>query len=420
MEPSSNLSCEPSDKNNILFYIIIIASAFIIIVIIAMALMWLKTYRKLMRTIRTLQCSKLQSTEHVSSPDAEADSLEQRTTSVKVLTVKLEQTNPSSSVLARSKTTPASRSLSRREQMDCQFNKADLSLQQLIKTGPEGVFYKANMIHSTINGHSTFTCKIFKKGSSRRQMEREVSVMQKLGTHKNLLQLLDWDITGTPCMLVMEYVAHGTLHSFLQVNQERLSNDKDLQQLFTITAYHIAHAMRHLSSRMILHCDLALRNILVNSFPREVKIAEFGLAREMTRRWSRHSSCKKECKERIPSRWYPPEYFKNDVYGFKGDVWAFGIVIWEMQTFGALPYPNLNTSEEVARYVCAGHRNAEPDQCRPEMLQMMKDCWLEPYSLRPSFMDIVRVIENILENDHDYVAMDPNSQMNVQIYCNDD
>lgn len=33
-------------------------------------------------------------------------------------------------------------------------------------------------------------------------------------------------------------------------------------------------------------------------------------------------------------RWYPPEYFKNNYYSFKGDVWAFGIVLWEMQMFG--------------------------------------------------------------------------------------
>lgn len=38
--------------------------------------------------------------------------------------------------------------------------------------------------------------------------------------------------------------------------------------------------------------------------------------------------------QRVPLRWYPPEYFKSHFYSFKGDVWAFGIVLWEMQTFG--------------------------------------------------------------------------------------
>ncbi|XP_015240495.1 PREDICTED: tyrosine-protein kinase CSK-like isoform X2 [Cyprinodon variegatus] len=70
---------------------------------------------------------------------------------------------------------------------------------------------------------------------------------------------------------------------------------------------------------------------------------------------------------RVPLRWYPPEYFKNNYYSFKGDVWAFGIVLWEMQTFGTLPYPNLETSEEVVFHICMGHKNTNPEGCRAEM-----------------------------------------------------
>lgn len=40
----------------------------------------------------------------------------------------------------------------------------------------------------------------------------------------------------------------------------------------------------------IIHCDLALRNVMVNKFPWEVKVAEFGLARDLTRMASRRSS----------------------------------------------------------------------------------------------------------------------------------
>lgn len=38
-----------------------------------------------------------------------------------------------------------------------------------------------------------------------------------------------------------------------------------------------------------MHCDLALRNIMVNKFPWEVKLGEFGLARDMTSMASRRS-----------------------------------------------------------------------------------------------------------------------------------
>lgn len=128
--------------------------------------------------------------------------------------------------------------------------------------------------------------------------------------------------------------------------------------------------------------------------------------------------------QRVPLRWYPPEYFKSHFYGFKGDVWAFGIVLWEMQTFGewearggagnpqtwvtmcgqesvfdlfttgvaclpdeaadfslaeikqpwlnvsvsgTLPYPNLETSEAVVYHISIGHKNKNPEGCRPEM-----------------------------------------------------
>ncbi|PWA32432.1 hypothetical protein CCH79_00018795, partial [Gambusia affinis] len=234
----------------------------------------------------------------------------------------------------------------------------------------------------------------------------EICIMRKLVQHKNILQLLDWNTSEQPCILIMEYVSYGTLRTFLQTNRVHLSADPELQSLLTIASYHIALAMQHLSSKMIIHCDLALRNIMVNKFPWEVKLAEFGLARDLSRMVSRRSSRWRSPRPRVPLRWYPPEYFKNNYYSFKGDVWAFGIVLWEMQTFGTLPYPNLETSEEVVFHICMGHKNTNPEGCRPEMLHIMRDCWQEPYTLRPAFTDIVSMLENIIEADADYVDVE--------------
>ncbi|KAI5626750.1 fibroblast growth factor receptor-like 1-like, partial [Silurus asotus] len=277
--------------------------------------------------------------------------------------------------------------------------RTDLNLIQLIKAGREGAFYKARMLRGTCKGHSLVTCKIAKEGVTSKQMETEVSIMRKLVYHKNVLQLLDWNTAEEPYVLIMEFVSYGTLRSFVQTHQDKLSADPEIQNLFAIASYHIALAMEHLRSKMVVHCDLALRNILVSRFPWEIKVAEFGLARDLTRMRSRRSTRKKQHRERVPLRWYPPEYFRNSYYSFKGDVWAFGIVLWEMQTFGSLPYPNLETSDQVVYHICAGARNVGPDSCRPEILQIMKDCWLEPYTARPSFNDLVRILESIIEND---------------------
>ncbi|XP_041655377.1 tyrosine kinase receptor Cad96Ca [Cheilinus undulatus] len=286
------------------------------------------------------------------------------------------------------------------------FTKSDLNLLQLIKAGKEGVFYQARMARGTCKGHSMFTCKISKEGVRPKHVESEVSIMRKLVHHKNILQLLDWNTVEEPYILIMEYVSYGTLRTFLQTNRVHLSADQELQSLLTIASYHIALAMQHLHAKMIIHCDLALRNIMVNKFPWEVKVGEFGLARDLSSMASRRSSRWKNPRQRVPLRWYPPEYFKNNYYSFKGDVWAFGIVLWEMQTFGTLPYPNLETSDAVVYHICVGHKNTNPEGCRPEMLHIMRDCWLEPYTMRPSFPDIVSMLENIIENDADYVDVE--------------
>ncbi|KAG5843423.1 hypothetical protein ANANG_G00150800 [Anguilla anguilla] len=377
-------------------YSLIGVTAFFAVVMALLVLLWLVKYRSLMRTIRELRGE--QQLQNIPPPDTPAP--------VDTVTVTLGQATPSDSPLQRQKSKSASRSLWKPSQANPRFTKADLSLMQLIKAGKEGVFYKAKMTRGTCKGHSLFTCKITKEGVSAKRVKSEVSIMRKLGHHKNVLQLLDWNTTEDPYVLILEYVSCGTLRSFVQAHRDRLSSDSELQNLFTVAAYHIALAMDHLRAKMVVHCDLALRNIMVNSFPREVKVAEFGLARDLTRMSSRRSTRKKRRGERVPLRWYPPEYFRSNYYSFKGDVWAFGIVLWEMQTFGTLPYPNFESSEEVIAHICAGHKNADPENCRPELLQVMSDCWLEPYTLRPSFCDIIQILEAVLEDDMDYVDVD--------------
>ncbi|KAG7478847.1 tyrosine kinase receptor Cad96Ca-like [Solea senegalensis] len=357
-----------------------------------------KRYRSLTRTIRELQATKLAlqpvSRQEASIAPARPVGEEEE-----------EELQPQTLLQKSSIVRSSSKKRWKGLHQAPRFTKLDLNLLQLIKAGKEGVFYQARMTRGTCKGHNMFTCKISKEGVRLKQVEAEVSIMRKLMHHKNILQLLDWRTTEEPYILIMEYVSYGTLRTFLQTNKSLLSADPELQSLLTIASYHIALAMQHLRSKMIVHCDLALRNIMVNRFPWEVKVAEFGLARDLSRLTSRHSSRWRN-PHRVPLRWYPPEYFKNNYYSFKGDVWAFGIVLWEMQTFGTLPYPHLETSEAVVYHICIGHKNTNPEGCRPEILHIIQDSWLEPYTLRPSFTDIVRMFENIIENDADYVDVE--------------
>ncbi|XP_054901468.1 tyrosine kinase receptor Cad96Ca isoform X2 [Poeciliopsis prolifica] len=344
------------------FYVILGVLCFILLLFTVLGAVFLTKYRALVRTVRMQQGSKfiLRHLPQIETPvvtptvqSVENDEQLPPETPLRITTVRL-----------------SSKRLWKGLQQEPRFTKSDLTLLQLIKSGKEGVFYQARMSRGTCKGHSMFTCKISKEGVRPKHVDMEICIMRKLVHHKNILQLLDWNTSEQPSILIMEYVSYGTLRTFLQTNRVHLSADPELQSLLTIASYHIALAMQHLRSKMIVHCDLALRNIMVNKFPWEVKLAEFGLARDLSRMASRRSTRWRSPQPRVPLRWYPPEYFKNNYYSFKGDVWAFGIVLWEMQTFGTLPYPNLETSEEVVFHICMGHKNTNPEGCRPEILHV--------------------------------------------------
>ncbi|XP_070987594.1 fibroblast growth factor receptor homolog 1 [Oncorhynchus clarkii lewisi] len=388
-------------------YLLIGVCLLTVLVFIVLGTLWLKKYRSLERTIRDLRGGRPLGNV-LSTPDSPLLSPASPSPYPVTLTEKLGKEDPEEQTsLQRNKNrSVTNRLLWRPPQQGPRFTKADLSLLQLIKAGKEGVFYKARMTRGTCKGHGMFTCKITKEGVTPKRMEMEVSIMRKLVHHKNILQLLDWNTTEEPYVLIMEFVSYGTLRRFLQTHKDDLTSDPELQSLLTIASYHIALAMEHLRSKMVVHCDLALRNIMVSRFPWEVKVSEFGLARDLTRMKSRHSSRRKHPRERVPLRWYPPEYFRINYYSFKGDVWAFGIVLWEIQTFGTLPYHDLETPQAVVYHICAGLKNKDPEGCRPEILQLMRNCWMEPYTSRPSFSDIVRILEDIMENDSDYVDVE--------------
>ena len=71
----------------------------------------------------------------------------------------------------------------------------------------------------------------------------------------------------------------------------------------------------------------------------------------------------------------------------KSDVWAFGVVLWEIFTYGNKPYPLL-TNEEVAQQVSNGYRMTPSENCPAEVKELMQDCWKQNPDERPTFANI--------------------------------
>ena len=142
--------------------------------------------------------------------------------------------------------------------------------------------------------------------------------------------------------------------------------------------------MAHLSSLKIVHGDLAARNCLLDD-KLTIKIADFGFTRRMY-------DCEEYSVQYRPSwpvRWMSPEQLvgvgKQRVkYTFASDVWAFGVVMWEIFTLGSHPYDELNDDEILAR-LQAGFRLAAPVNCSNSVLELMHDCWNISPDQRPKF-----------------------------------
>uniref|UniRef100_A0A4W3JBC7 Tyrosine kinase receptor Cad96Ca-like n=1 Tax=Callorhinchus milii TaxID=7868 RepID=A0A4W3JBC7_CALMI len=296
------------------------------------------------------------------------------------------------------------------------FTLEDLSLLEIFKIGKQGRFYRAKITRGYCKGHRLVTCKLYSRNTPHKNLETEINIMKKLSYHKNIVQLLDWNSTQEPYLLIMEQAECGTLKNLLQNNRIQLSNNKELKAQLTSAAYFISLGLEHMASKKVVHRDIAARNILVCQFPQGCKIAEFGLARDL----SNSKVVKKEKGQRpagIPFRWYPPEYFTDGIYTLQSDIWAFGILLYEMETLGSSPYPEFETADEVILNVCSGYKMKKPRQCRNEIYEVMQFCWSQAYEERPLFSDIIKYLEDLVENDavsdhrqrlqtHNYILID--------------
>ncbi len=131
--------------------------------------------------------------------------------------------------------------------------------------------------------------------------------------------------------------------------------------------------------------DLACRNLLLREDQGRLlcKVADFGLSREAEEYTS--------SSHLLPVRWSSIESLRYRTFSQKSDVWSFGIVLWEIFSFGAEPYMEL-ANNQILDFLTRGERLAKPDNCPDEVYELMCKCWNENSSNRPSFLELGRLL----------------------------
>lgn len=95
----------------------------------------------------------------------------------------------------------------------------------------------------------------------------------------------------------------------------------------------------------------------------------------------------------LPVRWMPPESILYGKFSTQTDIWAFGVLLWEIFTFGQQPYTGL-TNEEVIKCVEKGDHPDIPQSCL--VSRLMNNCWRRTPKSRPSFEAIRAALMSLL------------------------
>ncbi|XP_048459090.1 ephrin type-A receptor 3 isoform X2 [Rhincodon typus] len=231
------------------------------------------------------------------------------------------------------------------------------------------------------------TLKVGYTEKQRRDFLSEASIMGQFD-HPNIIHLEGVVTKSKPVMIVTEYMENGSLDSFLRKHDAQFTVIQLVGMLRGI-----ASGMKYLSDMGYVHRDLAARNILVNS-NLVCKVSDFGLSRVLE---DDPEAAYTTRGGKIPIRWTAPEAIAYRKFTSASDVWSYGIVLWEVMSYGERPYWEMS-NQDVIKAVDEGYRLPPPMDCPAALYQLMLDCWQKDRNNRPKFEQIVSILDKLIRN----------------------
>uniref|UniRef100_A0A914D0E8 Protein kinase domain-containing protein n=1 Tax=Acrobeloides nanus TaxID=290746 RepID=A0A914D0E8_9BILA len=209
------------------------------------------------------------------------------------------------------------------------------------------------------------------------QLFKEIEAMKAIGYHENVMCILGWALSEeTPC-LVYDIAEKDVLNYVMEFKDA--SDDQVPYKKFLSILWQTARGMQYVTSKGLIHRDLTARNIfLFGSIV--AKISDFSLC----------CYCDEGCTYqetaniRFPLKWTSLESLVSKIFSEKSDVWSFGVLTYEMFSFGRLPYAGLS-DDELVGFLENGHRLERLVNVDNSLHDIMTDCWMSNPEDRPKF-----------------------------------
>ncbi|NWY01034.1 EPHAA protein, partial [Nothoprocta ornata] len=204
--------------------------------------------------------------------------------------------------------------------------------------------------------------------------------------HSNIIRLEGVITRGSTMMIVMEYMGNGVLDSFLRKHEGQFAATQLIGML-----QGIASGMKYLAEMGYVHKSLAAHKVLVNS-NLACKITGFRQPQE-----DKMETIFTTLSGKSLVLWSAPEAIQYHHFSPASDVWSFGIVMWEVMSYGERPYWDMS-NQDVIKAIEDGFRLPAPMNCQPPLHQLMLDCWQKERNERPKFSHIHNVLSKMVQS----------------------
>ncbi|GMR48319.1 hypothetical protein PMAYCL1PPCAC_18514, partial [Pristionchus mayeri] len=193
------------------------------------------------------------------------------------------------------------------------------------------------------------------------ELQKEGTLMRKFN-HPNVVRTFGMVIERDTIMVVMELISGGSLQSYVKKQKNVSMEEKGSY------AYDIANGLAYIHSLNCIHRDIACRNCLIDVVKKQAKLSDFGLTRETPVHKILPS-------EKIPIRWIAPEVLKTFEYRNSADIYAFGILVWEIFSNGSTPFDTLTNAQIKEGIQLETFRPKFPDGTPQDVVDTINKCW---------------------------------------------
>ncbi|XP_066175698.1 tyrosine-protein kinase STYK1 [Sylvia atricapilla] len=288
---------------------------------------------------------------------------------------------------------------------------------QLIKLGAYGSIYRAQLETGSSGKTKTVVLKALQDSASPQKVKDflgRIKFHQNLGHHANLVKLVGCCVDQLPLYMIMEDVSLGDLLTFLWtcrkdvMAMDGVPYDLTERQVYEV-GQQVAAALAYLEEKNLFHGDIAARNVLLHqNFT--AKLCGLGLAYET------HTHGTSSVTRKVPVKWQAPERLLSKPPTIKADIWSFGILLYEMITLGAPPYPEVPPSD-ILSYLQKQNIMRQPSSCQQAMYCIMKSCWQWNAAHRPSPADLLCSLKTAMKTSNGHTVLQVPEPVVPELYA---